>query len=76
MSGRERLEKIFETKCRAMVIALRPMFGLLHSTLREIFDESAYERFLGRTGLAPSHAAYAQFLREGQAARERRPRCC
>jgi hypothetical protein len=56
--------------------SLRKLFILLRSTLREIFDESAYTRFLERRGLASSREAYAEFLREGQAVRERRPRCC
>jgi hypothetical protein len=49
---------------------------LLVATLREIFDENAYARFLAREGLASSRAAYAAFLREREAAVQRRPRCC
>jgi hypothetical protein len=49
---------------------------LLRSVLSEIFDESAYARFLDRRGLESSRQAYADFLQEAQAARERRPRCC
>lgn len=49
---------------------------LLRNVLREIFDESAYARFLERCQLVSSREAYGEFLREGQAARERRPRCC
>ena len=48
----------------------------LRSVLREIFDESAYARFLTRRQIATSPQAYADFLRETQAHRERRPRCC
>ena len=44
--------------------------------LREIFDESAYARFLTRRQVATSPQAYADFLRELQTQRERRPRCC
>ena len=44
--------------------------------LREIFDESAYARFLQRNRMPSSRAAYAAFLRESEAARARRPRCC
>jgi hypothetical protein len=52
-------------------------FGyLLLATLREIFEESAYERFLKRRGLASSRQAYAAFLHETQHVRERRARCC
>jgi hypothetical protein len=49
---------------------------LLMATLREIFDENAYARFLAREGLTSSRAAYAAFLRERAAMIERRPRCC
>jgi hypothetical protein len=49
---------------------------LAREILREIFDESAYERFLARRGLASSPAAYAEFLQENDARRARRPRCC
>lgn len=53
------------------------VFGsLLRATLREIFDEAPYARFLARQGMAPSRAAYAAFLRESEAARLRKPRCC
>jgi hypothetical protein len=58
------------------VAFLQRALDLVRSMLREIFDESAYERFLERRGVASSHAAYADFLREGHAAHERRPRCC
>ncbi len=49
---------------------------ILLATLREIFDESAYARFLQRTQMAPSRAAYAAFLREREHSQARRPRCC
>jgi len=44
--------------------------------LREIFDESAYARFLERRQLRTSPSAYAEFLAESRQQRERRPRCC
>lgn len=44
--------------------------------LQEIFDESAYARFLGRTRMRTSAAAYAAFCREREAARNRSPKCC
>jgi len=56
--------------------ALRRAGAILLDTLREIFDENAYERFLKRRHLVPSRAAYAEFLEEMQQRRERRPRCC
>ena len=49
---------------------------ILIATLREIFDESAYARFLGRTQMQSSPEAYAAFWREREAAQQRRPRCC
>jgi hypothetical protein len=49
---------------------------LLVSALREIFDESAYARFLNRRQMASSRETYAAFCRECEAAKARRPRCC
>jgi hypothetical protein len=46
------------------------------ATLREIFDEAAYARFLNRAGMASSSAAYAAFRREFEEAKMRRPKCC
>jgi hypothetical protein len=57
-------------------VLIRRSFALLRAVLREIFDESAYARFLERRGVRSSREAYAEFLREGQATRERRARCC
>jgi hypothetical protein len=59
-------------------LASRPKSFLLvcGAALREIFDESAYARFLGRTRQPTSRAAYAEFLREYEVAKVRRPRCC
>ena len=55
---------------------LRRVADLILSALREIFDESAYARFLERNQLVPSREAYAGFLREQELSRARRPRCC
>ena len=44
--------------------------------LQEIFDESAYQRFLIRKELQSSSQAYAMFSRENEQAKSRRPRCC
>jgi len=49
---------------------------IVRCTLSEIFDESAYARFLERQKLESSPESYAEFLRENEAARSRRPRCC
>jgi hypothetical protein len=48
----------------------------LSAILREIFDESAYDRFLRRRGLQPSAASYANFRAEHEQAKSLRPRCC
>ena len=55
---------------------LHGFFRVGAAALREIFDESAYARFLERTGQSSSRTAYAGFLRERAASQERRPRCC
>lgn len=44
--------------------------------LREIFDESAYARFLRRTQMQSSPQAYALFCRERETAKSRSPKCC
>ena len=48
----------------------------LVSTLQEIFEESAYARFLAREGLTASKEAYGKFIREHGEAKARRPKCC
>jgi len=52
------------------------MPGTLLATLREIFDEAAYARFLHRSGLVSSIESYAAFRREFEEAKMRRPKCC
>ena len=54
---------------------LRQAGRTLLAMLREIFDESAYQRFLQRTGEPSSRASYREFLRQRFAGRPR-PRCC
>ena len=49
---------------------------LLLSVLREIFDESAYSRFLARHQLRSCPRAYAAFLSEQEGIRARRLKCC
>jgi hypothetical protein len=49
---------------------------LMAAVLREIFDESAYARFLARQNLVSSPAAYAAFQQHTEGVRMRRPRCC
>ena len=50
--------------------------SILRATLREIFDEAAYQRFLSRTHSASSPDAYAAFWREREVSQSRKPRCC
>jgi hypothetical protein len=54
---------------------LKQAVRILMSTLREIFDEAAYTRFLQRTHMASSSAAYAAFWRERET-KAPKPRCC
>jgi len=49
---------------------------ILLATLREIFDETAYERFLRRTHMASTPQAYAAFREEFEQVKTRRPKCC
>ena len=55
---------------------LRKFLAIVSAMLREIFDESAYARFLASKGVISSRAAYAEFLHETEHTRARRPRCC
>ena len=55
---------------------LRSFIHLTLASLREIFDESAYARFLTRQGVEVSRESYGEFLRENQTARLKKPRCC
>jgi len=48
----------------------------LRAALREIFDEAAYERFLRRQNVPSSTSVYADFRREIESSKARRPRCC
>ena len=48
----------------------------LRATLREIFDESAYDRFLRRTSFPPSRESYRAFMREKEAGISQSPKCC
>jgi hypothetical protein len=58
---------------------MKPIYSswrVLRDTLREIFDEAAYARFLRREGRVSSSEAYAAFRREFDEAKLRRPKCC
>lgn len=54
---------------------LKQAVRILITTLREIFDEAAYTRFLQRTQTKSSPAAYAAFWRERES-KAPKPRCC
>jgi hypothetical protein len=49
---------------------------LIKAIVCEIFDESAYMRFLSRQQVAASRTSYAAFLEEHERVEARRPRCC
>jgi len=55
---------------------LRELADVFVRVIREIFDESAYARFLSRTQTQSSPQAYAAFRRENELLKARRPRCC
>ncbi len=55
---------------------MRKILGTVVATLREIFDESAYIRFLTRHGMSSGPSAYAAFLHEQEGIKARRPKCC
>jgi hypothetical protein len=56
--------------------SIQTFFQVVLATLREIFDENAYQRFLLRTSSVPSVESYSKFVRERDAAMSKRPRCC
>jgi hypothetical protein len=60
----------------AVLANIRNAGRLLFAALREIFDESAYARFLTRRQLNTSPKAYAAFRDEQEISKARRPRCC
>ena len=68
--------KIVSSHSGAALKALARAFAVLVEMLQEIFDESAYQRFLNRNELQSSSQAYAMFLQENEQAKSRRPRCC
>jgi len=52
------------------------VFGIVRLTLREIFDEAAYARYLQRAGATVSRESYARFLAERDQTRVPAARCC
>ncbi len=75
-AGAPACRNILLTQNSHLTTRLKSAATLLLSVLHEIFDESAYRRFLQRNRLAPSRASYAAFLRDHAHARPDRPRCC
>ena len=49
---------------------------LCRAILREIFEESAYERFCATSGLPPGRDSYRSFIRQSAAAKNARVKCC
>jgi hypothetical protein len=63
-------------KLGALTVRIAHAVSVLFAALREIFDESAYTRFLSRHQLVVSRESYAAFLREQEFIKSRRHRCC
>jgi hypothetical protein len=59
-----------------LLLPLTSAVRTLFAALREIFDESAYERFLLRTNAGRSIASYRAFTRERDVSMQKKPRCC
>jgi hypothetical protein len=59
-----------------VLAAITHAIVLLAAALQEVFDESAYQRFLSRGNFPPSVESYAAFVVENEKSRARRPRCC
>ncbi len=72
--GRPRLSE--RAKLAFLADRISTAVALIVATFREIFDESAYTRFLSRHGLAVSRETYAAFLQEQEFVKSRRHRCC
>jgi hypothetical protein len=51
-------------------------FRVVRAVLREVFEETAYERFCAREGSEVNRESYAKFLRETEQARQQKVRCC
>jgi hypothetical protein len=56
--------------------SFRHVLQLLLATAREIFDESAYQRFLTHHHLNANPASYSSFLKEQETRKARQPKCC
>jgi hypothetical protein len=49
---------------------------LVRAVLREIFEESAYERFCVHEGMAVGRHSYARFMRDRDSITRPKVRCC
>jgi hypothetical protein len=68
-----RIDKARPTEMLALILRA---CQLLSEAFREIFDESAYQRFLDRNHQESSPNAYAVFRQENEQSKSRRPKCC
>ncbi len=75
-TGDERAIETSQGTVGVMVAAIVRSLRVFVAMLREVFDESAYQRFLERGQMESSASAYALFRRENELARSRRARCC
>jgi len=71
-----RIRPSTQAKRGSLLSAMSSIACLIQAILQEIFDESAYQRFLDRKELQSSSQAYAMFSQENEQAKSRRPRCC
>ena len=71
-----RIRPSSQAKRGGLFAVLSQMASVSLSILQEIFDESAYQRFLDRTRLQSSASAYAVFRQENDQVKSQRPRCC
>ena len=72
----EQATEKYQRKRKSAISAIEEFLRILVATLREIFDENAYQRFLLRTGSAASVQIYREFMRERESAMATKPRCC
>ncbi len=68
--------KQYRGSANAIFVSVLRGFTLFTAALKEIFDETAYQRFLHRSNLQSSSNAYAIFQQENEQAKSTRPRCC
>lgn len=59
-----------------IIAGITRLIALAVQALREIFDETAYQRFLLRNQLPPGKVSYAEFCRDHYQLKARRPKCC